>query len=675
MFRPLSAFICICLCLWCLPARAQQLASFPAMTPSAASCTSPAATSGASVRQGVPPLEGPGLPSCNLRPTQDAMDYSSQFVLPPRTMLDAIADACDPISGAADSFAALGETLTGASTWSTVGAKGADFLVKAESLLKKTMEAAGGVELYLARCSGNAVWDGLLRPMASSLRTPQALHESSQKTIKDATDLLAKVKAMKEAGTTPTREEILAVVGTARSFYGDANKTVKAASDVEKGLRSLSSAPQHWVPNNSDAVTAAAQAEQVVGGVLTTCRVPEAERILNEATSLSIPLLTSANLAYARAHQEETEYRETLIREHGQKYTDDLEIAGGGTSAPTEDERNKWAAFTNATTKADAVRTSTRGALISLGQLCEQLKKRAVVVQQKWEEYLEALNGAKADIEACRVDAAREKLAKIDAFEKSECAQAMISRPQGGPLSAMVPWSQIPSSPGTVVSVSGTDLRTMLTNAETRCGGTKAPSPADDLPKGTGVWVQVSAVSDPGHSSEHRLIGPGDAKRQDETWQLSMGSYVHKFRTCEWCADVRHANASELLADNEQTFTFDNPPPVIDASKTGSFTLRIKGTAVCKAIRNNQQDCGFAKARFEGPGAKLIELTRMGQKSDVVEDGLSAGFIWGTTTPNTSSEAVYIFPTANLPNEFDILQIGSGAGVAGKFHYCKDGKC
>ena len=79
-------------------------------------------------------------------------------------------------------------------------------------------------------------------------------------------------------------------------------------------------------------------------------------------------------------------------------------------------------------------------------------------------------------------------------------------------------------------------------------------------------------------------------------------------------------------------------------------------------MKDGKTDCGWAKARFEGPGAQLVKLTRDGSEDSKEKDGVSCGDLPGGYR-NHSSLGIYHFDTSSLPDEFDILQIGSGAGL------------
>ncbi|MCX6622623.1 MAG: hypothetical protein NTY38_16450, partial [Acidobacteria bacterium] len=158
---------------------------------------------------------------------------------------------------------------------------------------------------------------------------------------------------------------------------------------------------------------------------------------------------------------------------------------------------------------------------------------------------------------------------------------------------------------------------------------------------GPGVWKLMSTVSDPEKKSERR---PG--RHDVETWTLTAGLYKHTFFNWDFSQDGK--NTQFTTSDMEQTFRFDTPPGELRPGQ--EFDLHITSTFVVR-IGNP----GWANARFEGPGCVQVRDTGRG---------------------STSGEIVHHCKIPDPPGEdFTILQIGSGAGVAAAFHYCKDGRC
>jgi hypothetical protein len=195
-----------------------------------------------------------------------------------------------------------------------------------------------------------------------------------------------------------------------------------------------------------------------------------------------------------------------------------------------------------------------------------------------------------------------------------------------------------------------------------------AAPPPPAAPDGSGTWTQVSAVSDPDKKSEDRVD-----RRYHEVWQLAIGSYNHSAKGCESCPDIGSAPTTALNHNASQSLTFSAPPAAITQNPQG-FDLQITCSATCGQIRDGKTDCGWAKARFEGLGAQLVKLSRDGKDDTTEKEGVSCGDLPGGSR-NLSTTGIYHFDTESLPDEFDILQIGSGAGIAGRFHYCKGGVC
>ena len=59
-------------------------------------------------------------------------------------------------------------------------------------------------------------------------------------------------------------------------------------------------------------------------------------------------------------------------------------------------------------------------------------------------------------------------------------------------------------------------------------------------------------------------------------------------------------------------------PPLLKIRKVSIF---ITATAKCGAVKDGKTDCGWAKARFEGPGAQLVKLTRDGNEDSKRKTG------------------------------------------------------
>jgi len=112
---------------------------------------------------------------------------------------------------------------------------------------------------------------------------------------------------------------------------------------------------------------------------------------------------------------------------------------------------------------------------------------------------------------------------------------------------------------------------------------------------------------------------------------------------------------------------------VITPSPQG-FELAVRGKATCHPVRNNGTDCGSLSARFGGPGARVVRLTN--DDGTYPSGDAYIGTRWREAKPPIMQvEAIYRFDTQSLPDDFWIHQIGTGAGTAAAYHYCRIDKC
>jgi hypothetical protein len=175
-------------------------------------------------------------------------------------------------------------------------------------------------------------------------------------------------------------------------------------------------------------------------------------------------------------------------------------------------------------------------------------------------------------------------------------------------------------------------------------GPRPAPTPPAIPSGGTaepGTWQLVSVASDPQKKSERRVQG-----NSEEVWTLATGIYHWEFRQFDLSQDGK--NTKLWINDSESTFKFQAPPSQL--ARGQKFRLTITATHVDRARAGYPGD-----GRFDGAGcAKSTEAGR-GTASWTI--------VFECTVPET--------PT----NDFYINQVGTGAGIAGAFRYCKEGRC
>jgi hypothetical protein len=172
-----------------------------------------------------------------------------------------------------------------------------------------------------------------------------------------------------------------------------------------------------------------------------------------------------------------------------------------------------------------------------------------------------------------------------------------------------------------------------------------APVPPPTSPGGgggrPGTWMLVSVTSDPQQKSERRVQG-----NQEEVWTLATGTYHWAFRQYELSQDGK--NTKLYINDSESTFTFEAPPASLTRGQTLSLTIT----------------------------ASHVDRAREGYPGDARYDG--AGCAKKSESGRGTASWTIVFQCAvsdDPPNEFYINQVGSGAGIAGAFRYCKDGTC
>jgi hypothetical protein len=176
-----------------------------------------------------------------------------------------------------------------------------------------------------------------------------------------------------------------------------------------------------------------------------------------------------------------------------------------------------------------------------------------------------------------------------------------------------------------------------------------APVPAPDplpAPPAGGVgdpdaWQLVSVTSDPQKKSERRVQG-----NQEEVWALATGLYHWEFRQFDLSQDGK--NTKLWVSDSESTFKFQAPPSQLAPGQ--KFRLTISASHVDRAKENYPGD-----ARYDGAGCSKTSEAGRGTASWTI--------VFDCDVPQAPS------------TELHINQVGSGAGIAGAFRYCKGGRC
>lgn len=422
---------------------------------------------------------GPYTAACDTNPIAAVPDFSPIWVALEPGVLSGIAKSCTaPVTKAADAFGRLAIDM-GMPT-AVAAATGA------ESLLKTMLEAAGGVETYLAECVGSALWDRAQATLPQPVQDAVALGEAVGKLQSDLTRVVGRLKKALDAGQPASAEDVGALYKL-QARARDQAKNMATLQELGRALSDVTDRPEAMLPDELELQMTATRAAVFVQELPGTCRISQAELALGTAANRGTALLTRARLAAARAAREESALRSELNRLYpalqGRQTVDS--VAAAAINGPAY---QAWVSAAQRKTVADEKRRTIETSLREVGTMCGTLRERAYQVQARRTAFGQLVEQGRRAIASCQTAVARDIARQLSVLEDGTCG-SYLSGVSDLPtdVTGSSPFVPGGAAPDLSLGRPSAMLAAELSAADGKCGGADA--------RFVGSWVSPAKIT------------------------------------------------------------------------------------------------------------------------------------------------------------------------------------